>query len=162
MIALQNIDIDLWDFTVDDVAMAPQANYDLELDLEKDGYTIAEITFWIKGTSSQATARYKSAFILATRTLNECYGQTNREYWNSFTWLSSTYSNCNWRYQGFSYATDARLSEAEYDKNGNAIKIIHAHIDGKTLKIRFNNTFLSNTAYLRLEGRVRASRAEMV
>ena len=161
MIALANIDIDLFSFTVDNVSVAAGADYDLELDLEKDGYTVAEITLWIKGTVTTSAARRKSAFIIATRTLNECFGQTNHKYWVGFSSGVTHYSNFNWRYEGFSYATDSRLSEADFDKLGSSVQIIHAWIDGKTLKIRFHNTSTS-AKYLELNGRVRAERTKVV
>ena len=161
-LALLDSGIDLIEFEVVNQGIAGASTWTLEIDLGKDGFTVAHIQLWNKSTVSTTYARNQSAYIIATQDINDAYSQANSRYWIGFTSSGNTYSNVNYRYEGFSYATDGALSKPYFSRYGRYIRINSALIDGSILKIEFENTHGTITEYLQIDGRVRLERSELV
>ena len=139
------------------------STYEAVISLNDSKFTCAFIRFWIVGNpSGNQWINRKSVYIVATTDINEAYSQANKNYPIGFTHKGIPYSNNNWRYLGFSYAVDTKLSDPDYDYYyGRYIQINSAFIDGSNLKINFENTSSSNKT-LKLEGWVKLEKHKFV
>lgn len=147
----------LFNFTVNQ-SMPGGSTWELVLDLGSPDFTCAYIQLWINWPGTQTYAAGNSAFIVATKDIDEAYSQASRRYITSFTYASNVYVNYNWRYLGYSYATDGKLSDSSYSDRGDYILIRSARIDGQNLRIVFENIHATITRNLELTGKVRGEK----
>lgn len=152
----------VYTFSVTGQSIAAASTWDLVLDVGELA-TCAIIQAWIQelGTLGEHVQR-KSIHLVATDNIDDCYAQANKHQTLGFSDGVNQYTNVSWRYDGFSYSTDARLSDGDYATDGAYIQAKYAYIDGTDVIIRFENLSSGHTKILTIEGKVRLEKARLV
>ena len=145
-------------FTIDSQNVAGGANYTKVIAVG-EGWEVARVTFWAKDVLPVPTnVKRISAYIILTDDYNDAYSQAVRYVLIGVKGYSGiTYYLPNYKYSGFSYATDSKLSDPGFDTTGKAIRLIRGKINNADVELEFNNT----SAVLRtlhIEGRIRLSK----
>jgi hypothetical protein len=143
-------------FEITNQLVMPLASYEKVIAIGDEGWNVALVSLWLQNASAVTTnARRISAFIVLTEDQSDAYSQTTdygvtaiRAYGGMLYYIP------HYKYAGFSYAVDSKLSEQRYDKTAARIRIESGKIDGSDVKITFYNPTGSN-GYIYVRGVVR-------
>lgn len=143
-------------FDIDNQGINALATYEKVIALGSDKFNVCHITLWNKYDAAVTlNARRASAYITATKDFNKAYAQGVRYELIGVQGYFMTYYVPNYRYSGFSYATDAKLTERSFDTTGRRIEVEKAIIDGSDLKLTFKNPG-GTYGRIYVEGRIKA------
>ena len=149
-------------FLIDSVNVPANSTYTEVIDIGEDFWEVAQVTLWIRAVLGvTSNVRRTSAYLVLTRDYDEAYSQATNYILRSVQGYSMTYYLPSYKYEGFSFATDAKLSEARFASTGSSIQILRGKIDGTDVKIDFKNTTeLART--LQIEGKIRLSKIKVL
>ena len=147
-------------FTIEGVNVDGQGTYTKNIDIGESFWEIAQVTFWLRNISSiYADARRISSYITLTTNYDDAFSQMSSYKITSVPSYPSgmLYYLPNYKYSGFSFATDARLSDYSVDRDARYIRVNKGRINGSNVEIEFYNAF-GSIRTLDLEGNIRLSR----